>query len=135
MTTRKPFGVPQETWVDQLIREAEERGEFDNLPGKGKPIKGLDRPWSLDDWARDMIKREGVSILPPGLQLRRDVERELEEIMKLALEEGVRNRVARLNEHIRETNRRLHEGPASMVKPLDADDIVERWRKVRNASG
>lgn len=27
-----------ENWVDQQIREAQERGEFDNLPGTGKPI-------------------------------------------------------------------------------------------------
>ena len=27
-----------EKWVDQQIREAQERGEFDNLPGAGKPV-------------------------------------------------------------------------------------------------
>jgi hypothetical protein len=76
MTERKPFGVSYETWVDRMIREAQERGDFDNLPA-GKPIPNLDRPWTLDDWAREMIEREGVSILPPGLELRRQVEREL----------------------------------------------------------
>jgi hypothetical protein len=130
MTERKPFGVPYETWVDRLVREAQERGDFDNLP-KGKEIKGLDRPWSIDDWARDMLKREGVSALPPALQLRRDVERELEEIMQLALEEGVRKRVAELNEHIKRTNRMIAEGPASAVFPLKVEEIVARWRKGR----
>lgn len=132
MTERKPWGMPQDTWVDKLIREAQERGEFDNLP-KGKEIKGLDRPWSLDDWAREKIRSEGVSVLPPGLQLRRDVERELEEIMQLALEEGVRLAVARLNDHIRETNRRVMEGPHSMVRPLDADEVVALWRERKRA--
>ena len=129
MTTRKPFGVPQETWVDKLIRDAEERGEFENLPGKGKPIKGLDRPWTLDDWAREKIKSEGVSILPPGLQLRRDVECELDEIMQLALEEGVRRAVDRLNRHIRETNRQIHQGPQSLMRPLDVEEVLVKWRK------
>ena len=128
MTERKPFGMPAEDWVDRQIREAQERGEFDNLPGAGKPLKGLDRPWSLDDWARGKIKSEGVSILPPGLQLRRDVERELDEIMQLALEEGVRRAVSRLNEHIRETNRRVVEGPASFVRPLDVEEVLLKWR-------
>jgi len=127
MTERKPFGVPYETWVDKLVREAQERGDFDNLP-KGKEIKGLDQPWSLDNWAADMMRREGVSALPPGLQLRRDVERELEEIMQLGAELGVRAAVARLNEHIRDTNRRVYEGPQSLVRPLDADEVVARWR-------
>ena len=38
MTDRKPPGVGFQTWVERQIREAMERGEFDNLPGKGKPI-------------------------------------------------------------------------------------------------
>lgn len=125
---RKPFGMPIEDWVDRQIREAAEKGEFDNLPGAGMPIPGLDRPWGVDDWAREKIRREGVSILPPGLQLRRDVERELEEIMQLALEAGVRKAVTRLNEHIREMNRRNREGPASLVKPLDVEDVLATWR-------
>ena len=40
--------MPYESWVERQIREATERGEFDNLPGQGEPIKGLngreDRP-------------------------------------------------------------------------------------------
>lgn len=30
-----------ESWIDRQIREAQERGEFDDLPGAGEPIKGL----------------------------------------------------------------------------------------------
>ncbi len=30
--------MPFEKAVEKIIREAMERGEFDNLPGKGKPI-------------------------------------------------------------------------------------------------
>jgi hypothetical protein len=130
MTERKPFGMPQETWIDQLIREAQERGEFDNLP-LGKPIPNLDRPWSLDDWAREMIRREGVSILPPGLELRRHVERELDEIMKLGAERGVRKAVAALNQHIAQVNRDLREGPHSNVRPLDPEEVVAKWRSGR----
>src|SRR2546422_903351 len=48
MTERKPPGMGFESWIDKQIREAMERGEFDNLPGHGKPIPGLDRP--DDDW-------------------------------------------------------------------------------------
>ncbi|MEV0587999.1 DUF1992 domain-containing protein [Nonomuraea sp. NPDC050310] len=32
--------MPFKTWIDRQIREATERGEFDNLPGTGKPIPG-----------------------------------------------------------------------------------------------
>lgn len=133
MTERKPFGVSYESWVDRMVREAQERGDFDNLP-TGKPIPNLDRPWTLDDWAREMIQREGVSILPPGLELRRHVERELQEMMQLGAEAGVRNAVAKLNEHIAQVNRNILEGPHSNVRALDAEEVVQRWRAQRNSA-
>ena len=34
-----------EKWVDQQIREAQEKGEFDNLPGAGKPIDLTPNPY------------------------------------------------------------------------------------------
>ncbi|WP_037834016.1 DnaJ family domain-containing protein, partial [Streptomyces sp. NRRL S-481] len=37
MTERKPPGVDFGSWVDKQIRDAETRGEFDRLPGAGKP--------------------------------------------------------------------------------------------------
>ena len=46
-----------ETNVDRIIREAMESGDFDDLPGTGKPIPGAG---SVDDemwWVRDWIKR------------------------------------------------------------------------------
>ena len=44
--------------ADQLIREAQEKGAFHDLPGTGKPIPGIDQP--VDDfwWLRRWVKRE-----------------------------------------------------------------------------
>lgn len=36
---RKRPPIDWESAVDKAIREAQERGEFDNLPGKGKPLR------------------------------------------------------------------------------------------------
>ena len=44
MTERKPPGVTWETWIDSQVRRGMEEGAFDNLPGHGKPLPGLDRP-------------------------------------------------------------------------------------------
>jgi hypothetical protein len=47
--------------VDDRIREAEERGDFDDLPGRGKPLvwdsEGGDSEWWL---ANHMLKNAGV---------------------------------------------------------------------------
>ena len=39
-----------ESAIDKQIREAMERGEFDNLPGAGKPLDLADDPHTPDDW-------------------------------------------------------------------------------------
>ncbi|MGF1618956.1 MAG: DnaJ family domain-containing protein [Acidimicrobiia bacterium] len=32
------------TWIDEIIMKAEEEGEFENLPGAGKPVPGAGTP-------------------------------------------------------------------------------------------
>lgn len=72
MTERKPPGVDFETWVERQIREAMERGEFDNLSGAGKPLpaESYDELW----WVKQTLRRENVSYLPPTLALRKEAE-------------------------------------------------------------
>lgn len=38
---RKPKGPSWESWVEQQIRVGMERGDFENLPGKGRPLEGI----------------------------------------------------------------------------------------------
>jgi hypothetical protein len=58
MTERKPPGIGFQTWVERQIREAMERGEFDNLPGAGKPIADLDKPHDELWWIKQKLRRE-----------------------------------------------------------------------------
>lgn len=71
---RWPPGIVFEGWIDRQVREAIERGEFDNLPGAGKPIPNLDdndENW----WIKAKLEREGIKApLPTALALRREVE-------------------------------------------------------------
>ena len=82
MTARRPLGVSWDSWVDQQINSARERGAFDDLPHKGKPLPGIDQPHDEMWWVRDLMKRENLSFLPETLQLRRDVEQTLAELLK-----------------------------------------------------
>ena len=47
-------------WVEFQIRKAMERGEFDNLPGAGKPLHLPDRH-DPDWWVKRLIEREKIS--------------------------------------------------------------------------
>lgn len=129
MTNRKPPGSSWESWVDAIIREGRDRGDFDNLSGAGKPIAGLDKPHDELWWVRKKLKDEGISCLPPTLALRKDREDTLAAIESLGSEARVRELLEQLNERIRVTNRRPGDGPPSTVMPLDVDEVVARWRE------
>lgn len=49
-----------EAAVEAQIRSAQERGEFDNLPGAGKPIPGRDMPYDEGWWIRSFMEREQI---------------------------------------------------------------------------
>jgi len=48
------------TLAENRIRKAMERGDFDGLPGLGKPIPDLDAPYDELWWIRKWIAREGL---------------------------------------------------------------------------
>ncbi|GAA3227500.1 hypothetical protein GCM10017691_17930 [Pseudonocardia petroleophila] len=125
---------PYESAVDRAIREAAERGAFDDLPGKGKPLPHLDDP-SEDWWLRRYLDREGISrdlLLPPSVQLRKELDRLPATLAALRTEAAVR-------EHVREVNRRVAEhlrypsGPRVPVHKVDVDAAVARWAADRTA--
>lgn len=130
MSDRKPPGVSFESWVDRQIREAKERGDFDNLSGTGEPIAGLDRPHDDLWWVRDKLKREQLSYLPPALALRKDAEDTLELAMAAPSESEVRRLVEELNDRIRAGLRTPSEPPVDLM-PYGVDEVVERWRAQR----
>ena len=49
--------------VEEMIKKAQERGEFDNLPGKGKPIDLTEYFEMPEDVrvARTMLKNAGMT--------------------------------------------------------------------------
>ncbi|RMG60180.1 MAG: DUF1992 domain-containing protein [Deltaproteobacteria bacterium] len=90
--------------ADEKIREAMERGEFDNLPGKGKPVEIEDLSLVPPDLrpAYKLLKNAGY--LPPEMELRKEIatlEAMLEEIDD---ERVLEETVAILNEKILSLN-------------------------------
>lgn len=133
MTERKPPGVTWESWIDRQIREGMERGEFDGLPGHGKPLRDVDRPRDEMWWVKDKLRREEASYLPPTLALRKQVEDARAAIAASVSEDEVRRIVADVNARIVEVNSRVTAGPPSTLAPLDPERTVERWRAGRRS--
>jgi hypothetical protein len=125
-----------ESAVDVAIRQAQERGEFDDLPGAGKPIPGAgeadDELW----WVKGLLKREGLrteAMLPRWLRLRKEVETLPERVAVLRSERAVRELVAELNAEIKR-ELLIPSGPKAPPREVDADAVVACWREVRAAA-
>lgn len=77
MTRRKPPKVSFRWWVDRQIGEAHERGEFNDLPGTGKPLPKPTGNDAATDWVLRQVRAGGhdtKALLPPALALRREVQ-------------------------------------------------------------
>lgn len=121
-----------ESWVERQIREATERGEFDNLPGAGRPLPGLTGRDEEDWWVKGFLEREKISMpLPTSLALRKEVAELPKTLAGVRDEAEVRRIVTDLNERIRDSHRRKVDGPALVLRPVDAEATVEEWRVSR----
>lgn len=132
MTERKPTGVSFESWVDRQIREAEARGEFAELPGVGKPLsEGPDTSYDELWWVKQKMAREGLSVLPPTLALRKEAEDALAAAHKAPSEGAVRRILTEINAKIRDMMFKPPPGPPLGLKPYDVDEVVRQWREAR----
>jgi hypothetical protein len=131
MTARKPPGMGWESWIDKQIREAEQRGEFEDLPGAGQPIPDLDKPFDELWWVKNKLHREGLSCMSPSVALRKEAHDALEAVSRAQSEADVRQLIADINEQIREANRKGIRGPSLMLMPFDVERVVQQWREQR----
>lgn len=131
MTERKPSDATFESWIDRQLREARERGEFDNLPGSGKPIPGLDKPYDETWWIKDKLRRENLTYLPTTLILRREAEEALRAVARATSESEVRSILADINEKLRAAIMSPPDGPPLNQTPFDVERVVREWRAQR----
>lgn len=106
-----------ESIAERRMRAAAERGEFDDLPGQGQPIEGLDRPYDPAWWTKRLIQRERLAETQRARLA--EVDRQLAYVWPLRSVTEVRERVADLNDQIVDLG----------GKPFDPEEIVTMWRR------
>jgi hypothetical protein len=123
-----PGGSPDDDrfWlplVERRILDAMDRGEFDNLPGAGKPIPDVDVFYDPGWWVRKWIRREHLRDLSD--ELRRSRADELLRVRASREADAARHRLERLDARIAEVewelSGRRRSGAAGEVAPDSVD--------------
>ena len=124
----------QSQWVEQQLRVAMERGEFDNLPGAGKPIEDLGTEHDPDWWLKKLIERERITgVLPEALQLRKD-DLELDALLdRQPNETFVRRELESFNSRVVRARMQLQGGPPVITRTREVDTEVSAWQERRRS--
>ena len=123
----------QALWVDLQVRRAMERGDFDDLPGAGKPLKLPDRH-DPDGWVKQLSEREKITGGLPAARGLRKEDAELDAVLdKEPTEDAVRTAVQDFNRRVVEARRQLQGGPPVVTPTRDVEDEVAAWRERRDA--
>ncbi|MGI8522508.1 MAG: DUF1992 domain-containing protein [Nocardioides sp.] len=119
-------------WVDLQIQQAMERGEFDDLPGTGKPIEGLGGQHDPDWWLKKLIEREQITgVLPPALQLRKEDAKLDARLDGHTAESEVRRELEDFNARVMRARYTPVDGPPLITMPREVDQEVAAWRQRR----
>ena len=128
-------GGSYQSWIDRQIAAAEQRGEFDNLPGTGKPLRHLGNPDDPDWWVKQLIAREQLDIsvaLPPQRALRKEAQELPDRVLRERSEQAVRDLLDDFNTRVRDCWRQPLEGPPVVVRTVDPEELVAHWRAHRH---
>ena len=135
MSARKPPGLAWESWIDHQVREATERGEFDDLPGAGRPIPDLDKPFDELWWVKDKLRREGLTYMSPSVALRKEARDAYEAALEARTDAEARRILEAINEKIRNANRSGIAGPPLMLVPHDVEGVIRERRRASRRFG
>lgn len=88
-----------ESAIEKQIRQAIERGEFDHLPGKGKPLDLSENPYTPADWRLAYKVLQDAGIAPDWIELDKEIRRESDALRAWLARQAQwqRDRRARLN--------------------------------------
>lgn len=115
-------------YVENAVQQAIRRGEFDDLPGAGKPLPDLGGAHDPDWWIRRKIETEKLTGLgPPALTLRVEHAEMAERLDAIAREIDVRDAIRDFNRRVIEARRQLQGGPPVVTPTVDEETEVAGW--------
>ena len=112
--------------AEQRIREALERGEFDDLPGRGEPLTFEDDSRVPEDLRLAYKLLKNADCLPPELALKKEI-RQMEDMLESIPDEKEKYRqIKQINYKIMKLNMMGHKSPLLEEKQLYYKRLVDK---------
>ena len=112
--------------VEQRIKEAQERGEFDNLPGRGKPLNLEDDSHVPEDLRIAYKILKNADCLPPELQEKKEI-RQMEDLLASLPDEKERYKlIKKINFRIMKLNMVGKKSPLLEEKQLYYRKVIDK---------
>lgn len=115
--------------IEQRIKEAEERGEFDNLPGRGEPLKLVDDSGVPEDLRLAYKILKNADCLPPELEAKKEI-RQMEDLLENIPDEKEKYKlIKKINYQIMKLNLMGRKPPLLEEKEIYYKKLVDKFSK------
>jgi hypothetical protein len=115
--------------VEQRIKEALERGEFDNLQGQGEPLNLEDDSNIPEDLRLAYRILKNADCLPPELELKKEI-RKMEDLLENIPDEREKYlQMKKINYKIMQLNTMGHKSPLFEEKQIYYKKLIEKFGK------
>jgi TusA-related sulfurtransferase len=118
--------------IEQKIQEAQARGDFDNLPGSGRPVEIEDDSHVPEDLRLAYKILKNANCVPPEIELKKEI-RQMEDMLEdLSDEKESYRQVKRINYKIMQLNMMRKTSPLLEETEIYFKKVAEKLKnKIR----
>jgi len=115
--------------IEQKIREAQMKGEFDNLPGTGKPVEIEDDRHVPEDLRMAYKILKNANCVPPEIELKKEIRRMEDMLEYLSDEKEKYRQIKKINFKIMQLNMLRKTSPLLEDTEIYYRKVVEKAGK------
>ena len=115
--------------IEQKIREAQMKGEFDDLPGMGKPVEIEDDRHVPEDLRMAYKILKNANCLPPEIELKKEIRQMEDMLVNLSDEKEKYRQIKKINFKITQLNMLRKTSPLLEDTEIYYRKIVEKAAK------
>jgi hypothetical protein len=115
--------------IEQRIKEADEKGEFENLPGQGEPLDLIDDSNVPEDLRLAYKILQNADCLPPELEAKKEI-RQMEDLLDNIPDEKEKYKlIKKINYQIMKLNVSGKKSPLFEEKEIYYKKVVDKLSK------